>query len=65
MAYAQLNDTTIIPARGTLNHQELSYKRLGVTGTLQWHPLDRTTVTTDYVMSSFERAQLRGQSRHA
>jgi TonB-dependent receptor len=60
-AYAQLNDTTIIPALGTLNHQELSYQRLGVTGTLQWRPLDHTTITTDYVLSSFQQKSVNYQ----
>ena len=54
-AYAQLNDTTIIPALGTLNHQELSYERLGATGTFQWQPLDRTLITADYVYSTFSQ----------
>lgn len=55
VAYAQLNEKTIIPALGTLGHQDLSYERLGTTGTLQWRPGNKTLITADYVYSLFEQ----------
>lgn len=54
-AYAQLNNTSLFPALGTLSHQELQYWRLGLTGTLQWKPTEKTLMTADYVMSSFHQ----------
>lgn len=54
-AYAQINDTTVFPALGTLSHQDLKYERLGLTGTIQWQPTDRTSITGDYVYSTFEQ----------
>ena len=54
-ALAQFNDTTIIPALGTLSHQELSYQRLGATGTVQWRIADSTLLTADYVYSTYEQ----------
>jgi hypothetical protein len=35
-AYAALNNTTIIPALASINHQDLRYDRLGGTATIQW-----------------------------
>jgi iron complex outermembrane recepter protein len=54
-AIAQLNDTTLFPALGTLSHQDLEYQRLGLTGTVQWKPADGTLITADYVHSNFHQ----------
>jgi len=54
-AYALLNNTTIIPALGTLSHQDLKYTRLGLTGTLQWKPAAGTMLTADYVYSKYHQ----------
>ena len=42
-----------IPALPTLNQQQLEQDRLGLTGSLQWRPSSRTTVSVDGVYSRF------------
>jgi iron complex outermembrane receptor protein len=42
-----------IPALPTINQQELEQERLGLTGSLQWKPNDRTKITFDGVYSRF------------
>ena len=42
-----------IPALPTINQQELEQERLGITGSLQWQPTDRTKITFDGVYSRF------------
>jgi TonB-dependent receptor len=42
-----------IPALPTINQQELEQERLGITGSLQWKPSDRTKITFDGVYSRF------------
>ncbi|MBW8812679.1 MAG: TonB-dependent receptor [Caulobacterales bacterium] len=42
-----------IPALPTIQQQLLHQDRLGMTGTLQWRPTERTTVTFDTVYSRF------------
>lgn len=46
---------TRIPALATLNQQDLSQKRTGLTGALQWRPTSRTTVSLDWVYSELEQ----------
>jgi TonB-dependent receptor len=60
-AYSQLNDLTLIPALSTIEQSDLSQKRLGLTGTLQWRPFDRTLLTFDSVYSHFEQEQINYQ----
>lgn len=47
---------TRIPALATLNQQDLSQKRTGLTGALQWRPTSRTTVSLDWVYSELEQS---------
>ncbi len=47
--------SAIIPGLPTLSHQELEYQRLGATYTAQWRPTDRTSLTLDYLYSSYEQ----------
>ncbi|WP_395650782.1 TonB-dependent receptor domain-containing protein [Brevundimonas sp.] len=44
-----------IPALPTLNQQDLSQERIGLTGSLQWRPTDRTTVSFDGVYSKLDQ----------
>ncbi len=54
-AYALVTPTTLIPALPSINRQELHYKRLGATGTIQWKPSSRTEVTLDGVFSRYDQ----------
>ena len=47
---------TRIPALATLNQQDLTQKRTGLTGALQWRPTSRTSVSLDWVYSELEQA---------
>lgn len=42
-----------IPALPTINQQELEQERLGLTGSFQWQPSDRTKISVDGVYSRF------------
>ena len=44
-----------IPALPTLNQQDLSQERMGLTGSLQWRPTERTTVSFDGVYSKLDQ----------
>lgn len=54
-AYALVTPTTLIPALPSINRQELRYKRLGATGTIQWKPTSRTELTIDGVYSRYDQ----------
>jgi len=44
-----------IPALPTLNQQDLSQERIGLTGSAQWRPTDRTTISFDGVYSKLDQ----------
>ena len=44
-----------IPALPTLNQQDLSQERLGLTTGFQWRPTDRTTISVDGVYSKLDQ----------
>ncbi|MDB5422250.1 MAG: TonB-dependent receptor, partial [Brevundimonas sp.] len=44
-----------IPALPTLNQQDLSQERIGVTTGFQWRPTDRTTISVDGVYSKLDQ----------
>lgn len=44
-----------IPALPTLNQQDLSQERIGITGSAQWRPTDRTTISLDGVYSKLDQ----------
>lgn len=54
-AYALITPTTLIPALPSINRQDLHYKRLGATGTIQWKPTSRTELTLDGVYSRYQQ----------
>ncbi|MEG3176587.1 TonB-dependent receptor [Sphingomonas sp. RB3P16] len=54
-AYALITPTTLIPALPSINRQDLHYKRLGATATLQWKPTVHTEVTLDGVFSKYDQ----------
>ncbi len=54
-AYALITPTTIIPALPSINRQDLHYKRLGATGTVQWKPTSHTELTIDGVYSRYDQ----------
>ena len=47
---------TLIPALFNIEQQDLQQERLGVTGSIQWQPLDSTEFIFDAVYSRFEQA---------
>lgn len=57
-AYAALNNTTIIPALASINHQDLRYERLGGTATIQWQPSSHTEVVIDGVFSRYHQVNV-------
>jgi len=60
-AYSQLNDLTLIPALASIEQTDLSQERLGLTGTLQWRPFEKTLLTFDSVYSRFDQEQINYQ----
>ena len=54
-AYALVTPTTLIPALPSINRQDLHYKRLGATGTIQWKPSSHTELTIDGVYSQYDQ----------
>ncbi|PHY21721.1 TonB-dependent receptor [Caulobacter sp. BP25] len=46
---------TRIPALATLNQQDLTQERIGLTGAVQWRPTNRTTVSMDWVYSELQQ----------
>lgn len=50
-----------IPALATLNQQDLTQERTGLTGALQWRPTSRTTVSLDWVYSELEQESINYQ----
>ncbi len=44
-----------IPALPTLNQQDLSQERIGITTGFQWRPTDRTTISVDGVYSKLDQ----------
>lgn len=54
-AYARITPTTIIPALPSINRQKLEYERLGLTGTVQWQPSERTEIILDGVYSRYDQ----------
>lgn len=54
-AYALITPNTLIPALPSINRQDLHYKRLGATATLQWKPSQHTEVTLDGVFSKYDQ----------
>jgi iron complex outermembrane recepter protein len=46
---------TLIPALFNIEQQDLAQERLGLTGSIQWHPLETTEFTFDAVYSRFEQ----------
>jgi len=54
-AYALITPTTLIPALPSINHQDLHYRRLGATGTVQWKPTSHTEITVDGVYSKYDQ----------
>lgn len=61
VAYAALGPTTIIPALGNLQNQDLRYNRLGLTATVQWEPTDRTSIVLDGVYSRYNQNNVSNQ----
>jgi TonB-dependent receptor len=47
--------TVIVPTLPTLNHQEIDTERLGLTGSVQWKPTDRTLLSIDGVYSRLKQ----------
>ncbi|MHA6720662.1 TonB-dependent receptor domain-containing protein [Sphingomonas sp. RS6] len=54
-AYAALASDTLIPTLPSINRQELSYERLGLTATAQWRPTERTEIVLDGVYSKYDQ----------
>ena len=54
-AYALITPNTLIPALPSINRQDLHYKRLGATATLQWKPTVHTELTIDGVYSQYDQ----------
>ncbi|WP_240320670.1 TonB-dependent receptor domain-containing protein [Sphingomonas crusticola] len=54
-AYALLTPNALIPALPSINRQDLHYRRLGATGTVQWKPTSRTEITLDGVYSKYDQ----------
>jgi TonB-dependent receptor len=52
----QFNDSTVkVPGLINLEQQNLTESRIGLTGSLQWRPTDRTLVNLDGVFSKFHQ----------
>ncbi|PVX30017.1 TonB-dependent receptor domain-containing protein [Sphingomonas pokkalii] len=57
-AYALLSPTTVIPGLPFISRQQLKYERLGLTGTAQWQPSERTEIIVDGVYSKYDQDSL-------
>lgn len=60
-AYAALGPNTIIPGLPNLQSQDLRYNRVGLTGTLQWEPTERTSIVLDGVFSRYHQNNVSNQ----